>query len=267
MIVRWLGRMAAVVALAAGLAGCAATPPQQQYQAQRQFQPQTVADFLVQTRWKLASWRLAGGGTVAVPAGDSSASRAVTLSFTRQAGVARYSGYSGCNEYSGLYTIANQQVIFKGTPVTTRMACLTPSASNLEQAYFGALGRIISTTADQYGNPQVLTFKLDTGDILTFSRLADPIAGGQPGQTKLVYVRSQKVTCLAGGLTTSCYEVRDSAGQPWQPWHGEIAGFDYQPGYVYRIRVMETPDPNPPLDGSSVRWTLQGIVEQRLAKQ
>lgn len=64
-----------------------------------------------------------------------------------------------------------------------------------------------------------------------------------------------------------CYQVRDSASQPWQLWHGEIAGFNFQPGMRYRLRVVEVEDPNPPADPSGLRWVLDRGVEQKIVRR
>ncbi|WP_425331596.1 DUF4377 domain-containing protein, partial [Bordetella pertussis] len=96
-------------------------------------------------------------------------------------------------------------------------------------------------------------------------RRADPLAGGQPGAAKLVYVASSKAPCSAGAGRAQCYQVRDSASQPWLLWYGDITGFAFQPGIEYRLRVVEVRDPNPPADASGVRWVLDSVVEQRVA--
>ncbi|WP_154390317.1 DUF4377 domain-containing protein, partial [Bordetella pertussis] len=103
------------------------------------------------------------------------------------------------------------------------------------------------------------------GDVLDFARRADPLAGGQPGAAKLVYVASSKAPCSAGAGRAQCYQVRDSASQPWLLWYGDITGFAFQPGIEYRLRVVEVRDPNPPADASGVRWVLDSVVEQRVA--
>ena len=54
--------------------------------------------------------------------------------------------------------------------------------------------------------------------------------------------------------------VRESADAPWTRMYSDIAGFDYQPGYLYEIRIREDAVPNPPADGSSVRRTLVAVL-------
>lgn len=64
-----------------------------------------------------------------------------------------------------------------------------------------------------------------------------------------------------------CYQVRDSAAQPWQLWYGEITGFNFQPGVRYRLRVVEVSNPNPPADASTLNWGLDAVVEQEIVNR
>ena len=120
----------------------------------------------------------------------------------------------------------------------------------LEQDFLDGLTRITSSTLDNTGNPRRLTLLLSSGDTLDFGRRIDPATGGQMGPKKLVYVDSERVPCNAGAGRAMCYQVRDSAAQPWQLWYGDITGFNFQPGVRYRLRVVEVRDPNPPADAS-----------------
>ena len=60
-----------------------------------------------------------------------------------------------------------------------------------------------------------------------------------------------------------CLQVRDSPDQPWRLQYGEIIGFTPEPGVEYRMRILEETGENPPADGSSKRWFLHLVVEQR----
>lgn len=42
----------------------------------------------------------------------------------------------------------------------------------------------------------------------------------------------------------------------WRAVYSGIEGFDYEPGYEYRLRIKAEQLANPPQDGSSVRYTL-----------
>ena len=77
------------------------------------------------------------------------------------------------------------------------------------------------------------------------------------------WINSSKVPCEGVG-PMQCLEVRQSESAPWQLFYSEIEGFDYEPGYLYRIRVREEKrDPeNIPADASSIRYILVSIEEK-----
>ncbi len=45
----------------------------------------------------------------------------------------------------------------------------------------------------------------------------------------------------------------------WIKFYNTIEGFDFQPGYIYDIKVSVEQVDNPPADGSSLKYTLQEI--------
>ena len=68
---------------------------------------------------------------------------------------------------------------------------------------------------------------------------------------------------LAAFACTACdkddeYEIREwtVASQLGIALYGGIEGFEYQPGYEYRLRIKAEQLPDPPQDGSSIRYTL-----------
>lgn len=79
---------------------------------------------------------------------------------------------------------------------------------------------------------------------------------------KLVYVAAERAPCT-GVAPMLCLQVRDSPDQPWRLHYGEIIGFTPEPGVEYRLRILEDTVENPPADGSSKRWFLDLVVEQR----
>ncbi|KGS79187.1 hypothetical protein X976_1082 [Burkholderia pseudomallei MSHR7500] len=74
--------------------------------------------------------------------------------------------------------------------------------------------------------------------------------------TKTVYVAAQTARCV-GVVPRDCLQVRTAPNEPWQLWHGGIEGFDYRPGDAYLLEIAAYRTPNPPADGSSVRWVLE----------
>ncbi len=248
-----------------GLAGCSSPPMRAADGQDPRFQPASASDMLVQTSWELARWTLPAGGLRPVPH-PSSTMRPITVAFIHEQGSPRMMGFAGCNQFNAPYTVANGLLIIRSEPVSTRMAC-APQAMALEQDFLASLTRITASSVDNTNNPQRMTWKLNTGDTLDFGRRTDPVAGGQRGPSKLIYVNSERVPCTAGAGRALCYQVRDSASQPWQFWYGDITGFNFQPGVRYRLRVVEVHDPNPPADASSVRWVLDAVIEQEVVSR
>ena len=257
-LLRWL----APCVLSVGLAACASSPPRAADGQDPRFQPASASDILAQTSWDLARWTLPGGGLRTIPH-PSTNSRPLTASFVHDQGAPRMSGFAGCNQYNAPYTVANGQLIVRANPVATMMAC-APQTMQLEQDFLAGLTRITATSVDNTNNPQRMTWVLSSGDTLDFGRRADPVAGGSAGPTKLVYVNAERAPCNAGAGRAMCYQVRDSASQPWQLWYGDITAFNFQPGIRYRLRVVEVADPYPPAGASTVRWVLDAVIEQEI---
>jgi hypothetical protein len=81
----------------------------------------------------------------------------------------------------------------------------------------------------------------------------------------IYHVNSYRVPCV-GVAPMQCLQVRrgDSPTEEWQFFYSQIRGFDYQPGYLYRLRVLETPLPpeQVPADASSIRYDLIEVLEK-----
>lgn len=100
------------------------------------------------TSWKLRQLTLAGSTQQLVPTAP------VTLQF-QQSG-ATYVGSSGCNYYSGSYTVSGDQLHLQFTGVTAR-ACAGPIMSQ-EVSYLKALDNVHTFEM----NGQMLTLKGDS---------------------------------------------------------------------------------------------------------
>ena len=77
------------------------------------------------------------------------------------------------------------------------------------------------------------------------------------------WINSARVPCVGVG-PMECLEVRQSESADWQLFYSDIEGFDYEPGYLYRIKVREEKrDPeNIPADASSIRYILVSVEEK-----
>jgi hypothetical protein len=81
----------------------------------------------------------------------------------------------------------------------------------------------------------------------------------------IYHVNSFRVPCV-GVAPMSCLQVRrgDEATGDWQNFYASIDGFAYEPGYVYRLLVRETPLPRDqvPADASSIRYELVEVIDK-----
>jgi heat shock protein HslJ len=59
-----------------------------------------------------------------------------------------------------------------------------------------------------------------------------------------------------------CLQVRESSDASWTLLYDAIVGFDYEPGFLYEIRIQEEAVANPPADASSIRRTLVSILSK-----
>lgn len=105
-------------------------------------------------------------------AGDDVA-RPITLQFNAQE--KRASGFSGCNNYGGSYTLDHNQLSF-GLLMSTKMACADAARNKTEQVYLDALVR-----ADSYVFTQdtLMLHDADAAQLLRFEAMpADANAHG-----------------------------------------------------------------------------------------
>lgn len=77
------------------------------------------------------------------------------------------------------------------------------------------------------------------------------------------WINSSRVPCVGVG-PMECLEVRQAESADWQLFYSNIEGFNYEPGFLYRIKVREEKrDPeNMPADVSSVRYILVSVEEK-----
>lgn len=79
-------------------------------------------------------------------------------------------------------------------------------------------------------------------------------------------VNSYTVECV-GEMEGNCLLVQegDEIGtEDWSMFYYEdsISGFDYEPGYIYHLKVQKKKVKNPPMDGSSISYRLVKIVSK-----
>jgi hypothetical protein len=87
-------------------------------------------------------------------------------------------------------------------------------------------------------------------------------AGTGDSEERTVFIGPQPIACMAMA-PTECMSAGPTAQGPWSymfVW--SIEGFQYQPGFLYELRIVDIPDPHPPADGPSVRHVLVRLVSK-----
>ncbi|QED38000.1 DUF4377 domain-containing protein [Antarcticibacterium arcticum] len=79
-------------------------------------------------------------------------------------------------------------------------------------------------------------------------------------------VNSYTVECV-GEMEGTCLLVQEGdkiGGIEWEYfyYHDSIIGFDYEPGYIYMLKLEKRKIDNPPQDGSSFEYELISIVSK-----
>ncbi|MBZ9730832.1 DUF4377 domain-containing protein [Salegentibacter sp. JZCK2] len=100
---------------------------------------------------------------------------------------------------------------------------------------------------------------------LVFLLFSCSLSGEINGVVDMV-VNSYTEECV-GEMEGNCLLVQegDQIGtEDWSLFYYEdsIIGFDYEPGYIYHLRVKKKKIKNPPMDGSSISYRLVKIVSK-----
>jgi heat shock protein HslJ len=115
--------------------------------------------------WTVTAVRTANAVSSPVPGSE------LTLSFA--SGTA--SGYAGCNQFTGGYTLTGEDLTI-GPLASTRRACADPAVSQQETDYLAAL----QATASFSATSQMLTLLAADGTITVTAMRADPSASSVP---------------------------------------------------------------------------------------
>jgi len=78
---------------------------------------------------------------------------------------------------------------------------------------------------------------------------------------KTLYVGPERVSCEGEG-PQQCYQVKETPNAEWQLFYNEIEGFEWDPGYLFELRVNVYQVENPPAGGSSLRYELVEVVSK-----
>lgn len=72
---------------------------------------------------------------------------------------------------------------------------------------------------------------------------------------KIFRVASENRDCVGVGRQ-KCLLVKQEDESEWSYFYSSINGFDYTPGYEYKLEVKTDKISNPPADASSIKYTL-----------
>jgi hypothetical protein len=93
--------------------------------------------------------------------------------------------------------------------------------------------------------------------VLTLSACQTPVADAG----EIIYVDSKVVDC-EGLVPQKCLLTRNDENAQWTYFYSQIAGFQHEPGYSYKLLVKITKIDNPPQDSSSLQYELIDILEK-----
>ncbi|SQJ22294.1 Uncharacterised protein [Serratia rubidaea] len=84
------------------------------------------------------------------------------------------------------------------------------------------------------------------------------------GKNETLYVNSRLVDCV-GVAPMKCMQVRQSPDAQWELFYTQIEGFEFTPGYRYKLQVNVSELDNVPADASSLRYVLVKQLEKTKA--
>lgn len=83
----------------------------------------------------------------------------------------------------------------------------------------------------------------------------------QKPDQEIFYIKENLADCT-GVAPMKCMQIKRDTTEEWSYFYSQIAGFQYEPGYRYKLKVQVEDVENPPADASSKRYTLISIVEK-----
>lgn len=86
----------------------------------------------------------------------------------------------------------------------------------------------------------------------------------------IYWINSTKVHCV-GVSPMQCFQIQKSktlnlSGE-WEFLYSQIIGFEYELGFIYKLKVKEEQLENVPPDASSIKYTLIKVLEKKKDKR
>jgi hypothetical protein len=82
-----------------------------------------------------------------------------------------------------------------------------------------------------------------------------PMTNSTSRDEKTFIIASQTADCT-GVAPMKCLQVKEKESDSWGNFYSNIEGFTYEPGFEYILKVKTEKIENPPMDGSSIKYTL-----------
>ncbi len=161
-------------------------------------------------------------------------------------------GSTGCNNYRTTSEVSETHLNVSDQIASTRKAC-PPPLDELEAQFLAALAG-----AQKYRLNEAGALEISYANNLGWGLLRLVPA---PDSERVVYVAPEQVDCV-GVAPQRCLQVRNHPREPWQNLYQSIEGFEYEPGYRYRLRIAEQPVVNPPADAPDRRLLLVEMLER-----
>lgn len=198
----------------------------------------------------------------------------VTLTFKNQ----RLAVAGLCNNLGAHYAVNGSKIKIEQVINTMRM-CPDKSLMDYEHAFAQRLPQasvwhITRTSTEPVSRP-ILTLGFEDGAqwVLDGTPTAE-MKYGSTGETLFLEVQAQTVPCSDPLITSrQCLNVRtvDYGADglrlghgPWEPFYGDIDGYEHTPGVHNVIRVKRYTRQNPPADVSEYAYVLDMVVESTM---
>ncbi|WP_177763524.1 META domain-containing protein [Flavobacterium sp. I3-2] len=85
-------------------------------------------------------------------------------------------------------------------------------------------------------------------------------------ETIKISIKENKVPCV-GVAPMECLQVKMGNSKEWTYFYDSIEGFDYEPGFTYKLKVEKTKKQgNLPADASAYNYKLKKVISKKKAK-
>ena len=116
-------------------------------------------------------------------------------------------------------------------------------------------------------NTKLMNANLKNSNIKKYLYLIIPVLLIMSCKTNIneqtIWINSAKVDCVGVG-PMQCFNVKNSKSEEWTNFYQEIKGFNFEPGYIYKLKVsVDTLDrSNLPADKSFLEYKLIEILSK-----